>query len=65
MEKKLSIVIPVYNRGAVVGRTLQSIAAQTYRPLKVILVDNASADDTAAVLRAWQAEVSAPDFEVE
>lgn len=65
MEKKLSIVIPVYNRGAVVGRTLRSIAAQTYRPLKVVLVDNASADDTAAVLRAWRAEVSAPDFEVE
>jgi len=65
MEKKLSIVIPVYNRGGIIGRTLQSIQAQTYRPLKIILVDNASTDNTVAVLGAWRSEVSAPDFEVE
>lgn len=64
MEKKLSIVIPVYNRGEIVGRTLRSVEAQTYRPLKVILVDNASTDNTAAVLAAWRDRVAADDFEV-
>lgn len=64
MEKKLSIVIPVYNRGDIVGRTLRSVEAQTYRPLKVILVDNGSTDNTAAVLAAWRDKVAAGDFEV-
>ncbi len=64
MEKKLSIVIPVYNRGEIVGRTLRSVEAQTYRPLKVILVDNASTDNTAAVLGAWRDRTASHDFEV-
>lgn len=36
-----------------VGRTLDSLAAQTRRPDEVILVDNASTDSTPAVLREW------------
>lgn len=64
MEKKLSIVIPVYNRAGIVGRTLRSVEAQTYRPLKVILVDNGSTDGTSGVLQSWRRAVSAPDFEV-
>lgn len=64
MEKKLSIVIPVYNRGEIVGRTLRSVEAQTYRPLKVILVDNASTDNTASVLAAWRDQTASHDFEV-
>lgn len=64
MEKKLSIVIPVYNRGEIVGRTLRSVEAQTYRPLKVILVDNASTDSTSSVLAAWRDQTASHDFEV-
>lgn len=50
----LTIVIPVYNRAAVVGRTLESIARQTYRPFRLVLVDNASTDGTAEVLKGWK-----------
>lgn len=49
----LTIVVPVRNRQDVVERTLRSIAAQTLRPLKVILVDNASTDSTLQILRKW------------
>lgn len=51
----LTIVVPVYNRATLVGRTLDSIAAQTLRPLSVILVDNASTDASKAVLHDWMA----------
>jgi len=60
----ISIVIPVYNRAHVVERTLQSVLAQQYRPLQVVLVDNDSSDDSLAVLNRWADTHNAPDFEV-
>lgn len=53
----MTIVMPVYNRADIVGRTLDSIAAQTARPLDVVLVDNNSADSSAEVLRRWKESV--------
>ncbi len=52
MDKPLlTIVIPVYNRCAIVGRTLDSIGAQTCRDFRLILVDNGSTDGTPDELR--------------
>ena len=45
----ISIVIPVYNREGIVRRTLACVAAQTHRPLQVVLVDNDSTDHSLAV----------------
>lgn len=64
MKPELSIVVPVRNRAAIVGRTLDAIEAQTLRPLKVVLVDNDSTDDTVAVLERWKEHAAADDFEV-
>ena len=54
--KEVSIIIPVYNRATVVQATLDSVVAQTYRPLQVILVDNYSTDDTLQVLETFKKE---------
>lgn len=62
---QITIVIPVYNRATIVERTLASVAAQTLRPLSVVLVDNNSTDATLAVLQRWAEAHSAPDFAVE
>ena len=50
MDKLVTVIVPVYNRAEVVGRTLESVLAQTYRPLQLVLVDNDSNDDSLAVL---------------
>ena len=42
----MTIVVPVKNRATLVLRTLNSIKAQSWRPLKVIVVDNNSTDGT-------------------
>lgn len=56
MESKISIVIPVRNRADSVCRTLDSIAAQVYRPLRVIVVDNGSTDGSADTVQHWASQ---------
>lgn len=52
-ETELTVVVPVYNRASIVERTLESVRTQSLRPLRLIVVDNASTDDTAAVVQRW------------
>ena len=42
---KLSIIVPIYNVGAYVGKCIESIINQTYRNLEIILVNDGSTDD--------------------
>ncbi len=50
----MTIVVPVFNRPALIVRCLNSLKAQTYRPLHIIVVDNGSADDTLARVEEWR-----------
>ncbi|MDE6459177.1 MAG: glycosyltransferase family 2 protein, partial [Muribaculum sp.] len=60
----ISIVVPVFNRGTVVTATLDSIAAQTERPLALIIVDNNSTDNSLDVVTEWAKLHDSPDFAV-
>jgi len=62
---EMTIVIPVHNRAGIIGRTLKSVAAQSHRPLRVILVDNNSTDGTLQVLRQWKRDNETPRFVVD
>lgn len=61
---RLTVVVPVYNRAGRVAATLDSLEAQTLRPLRVVLVDNNSTDDTLRVLLDWKSRVESPSFVV-
>jgi hypothetical protein len=50
MANKISIVVPTRNRSALLRSTLRSIGAQTWSDREVIVVDEASTDDTAVLL---------------
>ncbi|MDE7153343.1 MAG: glycosyltransferase family 2 protein [Muribaculaceae bacterium] len=52
-DKLITVVIPVYNRGELVCRTLNSVAQQNPEMFNLVLVDNNSTDNTAHVLRQW------------
>lgn len=49
-----SIVIPIYNTGAFLERCVRSILTQTYQALEVILVDDGSTDQSAAICDAFE-----------
>jgi GT2 family glycosyltransferase len=53
----VSIIIPSYNGLAHLPVCLSSLRAQSYRPFEVILVDNASTDESAAYVRREYPEV--------
>jgi glycosyltransferase involved in cell wall biosynthesis len=48
----VSVVVPTYNRAELVARSVQSALHQTHEHLEVIVVDDASTDDTRSVLAA-------------
>lgn len=52
-QVSISIVIPAYNESENLRVCLDSIAAQIVRPYEVIVVDNNSMDDTAAVAQSY------------
>ena len=45
MEKKVSVIVPVYRTLEWLARCVQSITGQTYKNLEIILVDDGSPDD--------------------
>jgi glycosyltransferase involved in cell wall biosynthesis len=51
-----SIVIPTHNRVSLLLETLDSVAAQTYRPIEVVVVDDASTDITPEAVAQWAAQ---------
>jgi glycosyltransferase involved in cell wall biosynthesis len=50
MNPKVSVVIPTYNRATKVRGAVESVLAQTFSDLEVIVVDDGSGDDTGKIL---------------
>lgn len=52
---KLSVCIPTYNRAALVSETIESVLTQQNDDVEVIVVDDASNDETASLAQEWVA----------
>jgi len=52
----ISVVIPTYNRAALLKEALESVFAQTYTDYEVIIIDDGSTDSTEEVISALLTE---------
>lgn len=58
MIKGISVVIPCYNAEKTLGRTVDSVLAQSYQNIEIILIDDVSKDGTLKVAREYEAKDS-------
>ncbi len=50
---QVSVIVPVFNNRNTLPATLDSLLAQTYRPLQIVVVDDASMDGSYALAKAY------------
>jgi glycosyltransferase involved in cell wall biosynthesis len=53
--RPLAVIVPAYNESRSIGATLAALATQTDTDFTLVVVDNASTDDTAGVVRSFPA----------
>ena len=56
MKNMISVIVPAYNVESTIIRTLDSILAQTYLSIEVIVVDDGSTDKTGKIIDAYSSQ---------
>ncbi len=58
MKSKISVVIPAYNIENYISATIESVLAQTYDNIEIVIVNDGSKDGTAGILDEYAAKHS-------
>ncbi|MGD8495776.1 MAG: glycosyltransferase [Gemmatimonadales bacterium] len=56
----VSVIVPAYNEGAVVGSAIESLLALDYPTYEIVVVDDGSRDDTLHAATRWEREGDTP-----
>lgn len=51
---KVSVIIPVYNVEALLGRSLSSVTSQTLSDIEIICINDCSTDNSLSILKSWE-----------
>ena len=55
---RISVIVPAYNAQDCLEKCIESILAQSFADLELIVIDDGSKDDTAAICDLWAAKDS-------
>ena len=50
----VSVILPVYNHSRFLNRALAALLVQAVAPFEILVIDDASADDSAEVAERWR-----------
>ena len=53
MDRKVSVIVPVYNVEKYIDRCIESIVSQSYKNIEIILVDDGSPDNCPRICDSW------------
>lgn len=53
MNRRISIVVPVYNKEPYLAECIKSLQRQTYSDIEIILIDDGSTDDSAEICKKF------------
>lgn len=54
MDKKLSIIVPVYNSDKYIAKCIESIISQKYENIELILIDDGSTDNSLTIMKKYK-----------
>ena len=60
----VSIIIPVFNREKIISKTLNSLKKQSHRPLEIIIIDDASTDNSFEEIKKFIKKNLKKDFKL-
>lgn len=55
-RSKVTVVVPVYNASKFIDRCVESLLAQTYNDLEIILINDGSSDNSLEVIKNYEKE---------
>ena len=64
IPRLISVVVPTYDRADLIGEALDSLAAQSWEAIEIVVVDDGSTDGTADLLERWGAAHPAASLRV-
>lgn len=64
MNATFSIIMPLYNKAPYVNKALSSVCAQTYKSFELIVLDDGSTDDSAAIAEQYLKKTNSIDWKI-